>query len=66
MNVKVDEAAWGALPNLRFMQDGDEYVFMIRGESPVIAAKVVDGNLDLVPERSVLHRKLVAALGIAL
>ncbi len=64
MNVPIDEDAWGKLDNVRFLKSGEEYHFMVAGETQIIKAKSMDGQLDLVPERSVLHKTLQVALGV--
>jgi hypothetical protein len=61
--IPVDEAAWSANPRLRFLKNDGRYEFLIAGHPQAIHAHVVDGHLDLVPERSHAHRLLAERLG---
>lgn len=65
MNVKIAEAAWQAKDQIRSVVRADDvipnqYMFMVKGRSDVIAAVVVDGNefISLHPERSAAHSVL--------
>jgi hypothetical protein len=72
MRIPIDEAAWAAkdIPPMTpgkqegfgFLKAGDRYRFMLPDRSDVIDVFIVDGALDLFPERSAAHKALLAAL----
>lgn len=63
MQVKISEPLFTAA-GLTFTRQGDTMRFMLPDRSDVIDAAIVNGELQLVPERSGAHRALIAALGL--
>jgi len=63
VKIAIDEAAWAARTDLGLLRWAGELLFVLPGESQVIPARIVGGEIELFPERFAGHRALVSALG---
>jgi hypothetical protein len=63
MKIPMDAEGWAARTDLGHLVQGGEVLFIVPGEAQVIPAKIVGGDIELFPERFMMHRTLCAALG---
>jgi hypothetical protein len=63
MRVKISEPLFTGA-GLTFTRQGDLMRFILPERSDVVDVAIVNGELQLVPERSGAHRALIAAIGL--